>query len=73
VRAVRDAVVCYDEQIETLAREHPDFAIIDSLPGVGPALAPRLSQYVRRYSLRCQRIAVLPRGSDMFAQNVLEA
>jgi Transposase IS116/IS110/IS902 family len=32
----------YDQQIETLAREHPDFAIIDSLPGVGPALAPRL-------------------------------
>jgi len=42
VRAVRDAIVCYDEQIETLAREHPDFAIIDSLPGAGPALAPRL-------------------------------
>jgi transposase len=42
VRAVRDAILCYDQQIETLAREHPDFAIIDSLPGVGPALAPRL-------------------------------
>ncbi len=42
VRAVRDAIVCYDQQIETLAREHPDFAIIDSLPGAGPALAPRL-------------------------------
>ena len=42
VRAVRDAIVCYDQQIETLTREHPDFAIIDSLPGVGPALAPRL-------------------------------
>jgi transposase len=42
VRAIRDAIVCYDQQIETLAREHPDFAIIDSLPGVGPALAPRL-------------------------------
>jgi len=42
VRAIRDAIVCYDQQIEILAREHPDFAIIDSLPGVGPALAPRL-------------------------------
>jgi transposase len=42
VHVVRDAIVCYDQQIETLAREHPDFAIIDSLPGVGPALAPRL-------------------------------
>jgi transposase len=42
VRAIRDAIICYDQQIEILAREHPDFAIIDSLPGVGPALAPRL-------------------------------
>ena len=42
VRAVRDAILSYDQQIETLVREHPDFAIIDSLPGVGPALAPRL-------------------------------
>jgi transposase len=42
MRTVRDAIVSYDQQIETLTREHPDFAIIDSLPGVGPALAPRL-------------------------------
>src|SRR6202165_5621754 len=42
VRAVRDAIVCYDQQIEILARQHPDFAIIDSLPGAGPALVPRL-------------------------------
>jgi transposase len=42
VRTVRDAILSYDQQIETLARQHPDFAIIDSLPGVGPALAPRL-------------------------------
>jgi transposase len=42
VRAVRDAILSYDQQIETLARQHPDFAIIDSLPGVGPALGPRL-------------------------------
>jgi hypothetical protein len=34
VRAVRDAIVCYDQPIETLTQEHPDFAIIDSLPGV---------------------------------------
>ena len=42
LRAVRDAIVSYDQQIETLARQHPDFAIIDSLPGAGPALVPRL-------------------------------
>jgi hypothetical protein len=39
---VRDAILSYDQQIETLARQHPDFAIIDSLPGAGPALVPRL-------------------------------
>ncbi len=42
VRTVRDAILSYDQQIETLARQHPDFAIIDSLPGAGSALAPRL-------------------------------
>jgi transposase len=42
LRELRDAISSYDEQIETLTRQHPDFAIIDSLPGVGPALAPRL-------------------------------
>src|SRR2546430_4990279 len=31
VRTVRDAILSYDQQIETLARQHPDFAIIDSL------------------------------------------
>jgi transposase len=42
VRTVREAILSYDQQIETLARQHPDFAIIDSLPGAGPALVPRL-------------------------------
>ena len=32
----------YDEKIDSLAREHPDYALIKSLPGAGPALAPRL-------------------------------
>ena len=32
----------YDEEIELLARQHPDFAIFDSLPGAGPVLTPRL-------------------------------
>jgi hypothetical protein len=56
VRAERDAILSYDQQIETLAREHPDFAIIDSLPGVGPALAPRLIRSPVNFSaqfLRC--------------------
>src|ERR1700687_4680505 len=42
VRTVRDAILSYDQQIETMARQHPRFAIIASLPGAGPALVPRL-------------------------------
>jgi transposase len=42
LREVRNAIRCYDEQIENLAHEHPDFAIFDSLPGAGQALVPRL-------------------------------
>jgi len=36
------AIESYDEKIDTLAREHPDYALIKSLPGAGPALTPRL-------------------------------
>ena len=42
LREVRMAIVGYDEQIDRLARQHPDFAIMDSLPGAGAALVPRL-------------------------------
>ena len=42
LREIRAAIRSYDQDLETLTREHPDFALIDSLPGVGPALAPRL-------------------------------
>jgi Transposase IS116/IS110/IS902 family len=42
LRQLRDAIHCYDEEIEKLAREHPDFAIFDSFPGAGTALVPRL-------------------------------
>jgi transposase len=42
LRVVRGAIHSYDEQIETLAHQHPDFAIVDSLPGAGAALTPRL-------------------------------
>jgi hypothetical protein len=32
----------YDQQIEEVAKRHPDYEIFKSVPGVGPALAPRL-------------------------------
>jgi transposase len=42
LRELRLAIYSYEEQIETTARQHPDFAIFDSLPGAGAALVPRL-------------------------------
>ena len=36
------AIKAYDEQIDTLAQQHPDYALIKSFPGAGPALTPRL-------------------------------
>ncbi len=45
VRLLRDlsqSIREYDQQIEKLAKAHPDFAIFDSLPGAGPVLVPRL-------------------------------
>jgi hypothetical protein len=42
LRELRRAIQSYDEQIETTARQHPDFVIFDSLPGAGAALVPRL-------------------------------
>jgi transposase len=42
LRSVREAINDYDEQIDALAREHPDFSIFDSLPGAGQAMVPRL-------------------------------
>ena len=32
----------FDEEIATLAPQHPDFALFDVLPGAGPVMAPRL-------------------------------
>ncbi len=37
-----DGIAEYERRIETAVQTHPDFFIVDSFPGVGPALAPRL-------------------------------
>jgi transposase len=42
MRQLREIIGSYDEQIDKLARAHPDFAIFVSLPGAGKALVPRL-------------------------------
>jgi len=36
------AIAEYDEKIDSLAREHPDYTLMNSFPGAGPALTPRL-------------------------------
>lgn len=40
--ALRDGIANFDRQIAGAVAAHPDFAIFDSFPGAGPALAPRL-------------------------------
>ena len=42
IAALREGIATFDQQIKQAASEHPDFAIWDSFPGAGAALAPRL-------------------------------
>ena len=42
IARLRESIGQYEEQIEEVAQAHPDFPIMDSFPGAGPALAPRL-------------------------------
>jgi len=42
IRILVQGIAELDGKIEQEAAAHPDFFIFDSLPGVGPALAPRL-------------------------------
>ena len=42
IAQLRETIVRYEEQIEEVAQAHPDFPLMDSLPGAGRALAPRL-------------------------------
>lgn len=36
------AIAVYDEKIDDLGRAHPDYGLMNSFPGAGPALTPRL-------------------------------
>jgi transposase len=42
IRILLEGIADLDERIEEAAATHPDFFIFKSLPGAGPALAPRL-------------------------------
>jgi hypothetical protein len=39
---VNTAIERFDVEIASLCPKLPDYALFDSLPGAGPALAPRL-------------------------------
>jgi len=55
------AIAIYDAKIETLASQHPDYKLMKSFPGAGPALAPRLiaalgsqrERYETAYEIQC--------------------
>lgn len=42
LQTLRETIRQYEKRIEELTETHPDFPIVSSFPGVGPALAPRL-------------------------------
>lgn len=42
IAELRAGIADYERQIEAAVQVHPDFSLMDSFPGVGPALAPRL-------------------------------
>ena len=42
LRVTLTAIQCFDDEIESLAQQHPDYALFSALPGAGSVLAPRL-------------------------------
>jgi len=42
LRLMLQSIKEFDEEIESIASKHPDYAIFSALPGAGPSLAPRL-------------------------------
>jgi transposase len=42
IQTLRNGIASLDNEIETIAKAHPDFAIFDSLPGAGKVMVPRL-------------------------------
>jgi hypothetical protein len=72
IATLREGIADFDQQIARAVATHPDFAIFDSFPGAGPALAPRLLAAFGSQRERFQSAADLPeprrrkrRGSGM--------
>lgn len=42
LRPLLEMIKTFDERIDSLARQHPDYTLMNSFPGAGPVLTPRL-------------------------------
>ena len=56
-RVLAPLIAAYHQQIDEPARAHPDYALIKSFPGAGPAMAPRLIAAMESQRERCKRAA----------------
>jgi transposase len=65
LKQVLAAITVYDKQIDELARAHPDYALIKSFPGAGPAMAPRLIAAMGSQRERYQSAADIQRYSGI--------
>jgi transposase len=62
MRVLRRRIESLSAQIKVMTRQHPDYFIVDSLPGAGEAMAPRLlaalgtqrDRFASAYELQCQ-------------------
>jgi len=59
------AITAYDKQIDELAKAHPDYALVKSFPGAGPAMAPRLIAALGSQRERYQSAAEIQRYSGI--------
>ena len=65
LKQVLVAITVYDKQIDELAQAHPDYTLIKSFPGAGPALAPRLIAAMGSQRERYQNAADIQRYSGI--------
>jgi transposase len=65
LKQVLAAIMVYDKQIDELAQAHPDYALIKSFPGAGPAMAPRLIAAMGSQRERYQSAADIQRYSGI--------
>ncbi len=65
LKQVLVAITGYDKQIDELARAHPDYALVKSFPGAGPAMAPRLIAALGSPRERYQSAAEIQRYSGI--------